>query len=274
MNHSPYFNSTLTNVFYKKKDNGKETSIMFSAEQKNKETRTNVYFLPLLEGKFVSEKLMNTAYPVVKSIQIEKDCISSILNYYKILEIHGPHEDTKVYNAELGLGTAFINVTRKQVSVDHKNGDYDVLELINIIKDMFLSLYNDSGYNNALEVISGVTGLRPIVNILLDVNVYSRIEPVLSHHFSDVDFHVNFTTTLNLQFRNKLMVSFDPDYELPQGKFNPLTFGTFVFGDDLVTDVPKSINLSEDNIDVMKQVNSRYIFINHCPVMGMIDLID
>lgn len=179
----------------------------------------------------------------------------------------------------LGVGRFFVKPVYMKDEVDFL-ADIDSVKsheraadlqavLVNKIRDMAYRMYRDSEYKAAADALAG--GIAPVPTVILGT------DPVIARYLNVTgdlrtlgsEFDVRIVSTLDYRMAGKIAIAFGLFDESRNTAPHPLNFGNMVWGPEMVltANISRGGTISKETV-----VQPRFLFVTHCPVMGMLEV--
>jgi hypothetical protein len=179
----------------------------------------------------------------------------------------------------MGVGRFYVRPTFKHKALDmataidsiksHERAEDIQAVLVNAIRDMAYTMYRDSEYKAAADALNG--GVAPVPTVVIGT------DPVTARYLTVTgdlrtlgnEFDVKIEVSLDSRVKGKIFVAFSSFDENRNVAPNPLNFGNFIWAPELVltANISRGGTISKETV-----VQPRYLFVNHCPVMGVIEV--
>jgi hypothetical protein len=141
--------------------------------------------------------------------------------------------------------------------------------LINILRDMAYRMYRDSGYKAAADALAGGIAATPTVIIGTDPVIARYLQVTGDFRTLGNDFNVKIVSTLNINMRGKIRMSFGEFGEGKEGVPNPMHFGNMAWKPELTLILPLHRN-GANSKEITVQPS--FLHVVNLPIMGSIDV--
>lgn len=140
--------------------------------------------------------------------------------------------------------------------------------IMNVVREMAYRMYSESGYQPALQLLSSNSNEKPRCVVATDNYIPQFLQTEGDFRSAGITFDFVVKDTPNVLLRDKIFVT------LSRGIKNnpdPLTFGMFLYVPELVS-VAQVARNGTQNKETMVQPRCR--FVNNCPMLGMIEVLN
>lgn len=212
--------------------------------------------------------------------RIDNEAITAILDYSQTLSEYVDARDVNGVGPDvLGAGRYYVLPTYHKESLDLTNVVDSIKSsdramdiqaaLVVKLRDVMARAYTDSQYKAASDALSGGTAGAPKVSLLTDpVIARYLLEPGELRTLGN-DFELKVVSHLDYRIRGKIFMVFSAAGDTQNNEVNILNFGNLVWAPELVL----AANLSRTGAyNKETQVQPRYLFITHCPIMVELDI--
>lgn len=215
-------------------------------------------------------------------IRVSNEAVTALLQAATTLSEYTDSRDvTGVGPDVLGVGRFFVRPTYASATIDmatavdsiksHERAADLQAVLVNQIRDMAYRMYRDSEYKAAADALAG--GIAAVPTVILGT------DPVLARYLNVTgdlrtlggEFDVRIVSTLDYRMKGKIAIAFGSFDESRNTAPAPLNFGNMVWAPELVLTASISRNgqISKETV-----VQPKFLFAVHCPIMGMIDVLN
>lgn len=213
-------------------------------------------------------------------IRTSNEAVTSLINTsVQLSEYVDSRDVTGVGPDVMGVGRFFVRPTFKNKELDvaveinsltsHERAEDIQAVLVNAIRDMAYTMYRDSEYKAAADALNG--GVAPVPTVVIGT------DPVTARYLTVTgdlrtlggEFDVKIEVSLDTRVQGKIFIAFSSFDENRNVAPNPLNFGNFIWASELVltANISRGGTISKETV-----VQPRYLFVNHCPVMGVIQV--
>lgn len=213
-------------------------------------------------------------------IRIGNESITAIIDTAKTLSEYVDARDT------LGVGPDVEGLGRFYVLPDFIKRTIDLEAIVNSLtsaaraediqaalvvnlRDTAARLYTNSEYKAASDSLTGGTAPVPKVILLTDPIIARYLLAPGDLRTLGADFEVKTVQTLDYRVRGKIYMAFSAQGDAATNEVNILNFGNLIWSPELVL----AANMTRTGgYNKETQVQPRYLFVNHCPVMAEFDV--
>lgn len=212
----------------------------------------------------------------------ENDAVDKLFQVRDMLAAYKPVADSNdVLPETMGVGRFYVLPKFLHDTVDIKTdlqtqnskaqaSDIQAL-VVNRIRNVAYQIYQDSEFKAAADMLAG--GIAPVPTVVLSTDIttarWLQIEGDL--RTLGGEFNVRVVTTQNGRMRNQISITFGFFDDSRNTSINPLAFGNFIWAPEqvLTVNITRNGQLSKETV-----AQPRYLFVNHCPVMGWITVMN
>ena len=206
---------------------------------------------------------------------------------YKLLDVEQALKELVTSNGGLYQGDPeILGVARFLVTPFYEHQDYSApavvdsiksheraadiqASLVNILRDMAYRMYRDSGYKAAADALAGGIAATPTVIIGTDPVIARYLQVTGDFRTLGNDFNVKIVSTLNINMRGKIRLSFGEFGEGKEGVPNPMHFGNMAWKPELTLILPLHRN-GANSKEITVQPS--FLHVVNLPIMGSIDV--
>jgi len=213
-------------------------------------------------------------------LRMGNEAVTSVLSAVDMLSTYVDVQDTAGEGPDvLGVGRFYVRPTYlyrewdATLKVDSKTSFERAQDisaaLINELRDMAYRLYRDSQYKVAADMLNGDVGPVPTVIIATDpVTMRYLIVPGDLRTLGN-EFNVKVVSTLDRRMKGKIVMAFGVFDGQQNTTINPLTNGNLFWAPELVltANIGRGGTYNRETL-----VQPRYLFVNHLPVLGVMDV--
>ena len=213
-------------------------------------------------------------------IRIGNESITAIIDTAKTLsEFVDAKDQLGVAPDVEGLGRFYVKATflKKQIALDTivnsltssaRAEDIQAALVVNL-RDAASRLYTQSEYKAASDSLTGGTAPTPKVILLTDPIIARYLLAPGDLRTLGSQFELKVVETLDYRVRGKIYMAFSAQGESATNEVNILNFGNLFWSPELVL----AANMTRTGgYNKETQVQPRYLFVNHCPVMAEFDV--
>lgn len=208
----------------------------------------------------------------------ENDAVDKLFQVRDMLAAYKPVPDANgVLPETMGVGRFYVLPKFMHDTVDIKTdlqtqnssaqaADIQAL-IVNRIRNVVYKIYQDSEFKAAADMLAG--GIAPVPTVVLSTDITTARWLQIDGDLRTLggEFNVRVVTTLNERLRDQIAITFSFFDDSRNTSINPLSFGNFFWAPEQVLTANLSRNGQTSKETV---VQPRYLFVNHCPVMGWI----
>jgi hypothetical protein len=201
------------------------------------------------------------------------DAATQLASYVDARDLSGEGPDV------LGVGRFYVRAYMESAQLDvaaeidslksHERAEDIQAVLVNKIRDMAYRMYTNSEYKAGQDALSGGVAPVPVVQIATDPILARYINVTGDLRTLSGSFDVRIVHTLDVRMRGKIIITFGVYDENRNVAPHPMNFGNMLWAPELVLTVNTSRN---GRIVKESVVQPRYLFVTHCPVMGLIEV--
>lgn len=142
--------------------------------------------------------------------------------------------------------------------------------IVNLVRDMALRMYRDSGYKPVADSLSGGVAPVPTVIIGTDPVIAGYLDVVGDFRTLGNSFQVRVVQTMNLNMKGKIRMSFGEFADGKDGQPNPLHFGNMAWKPEIVVVLPLHRN-GANNKEITVQPS--FLHVVNLPIMSSINVL-
>lgn len=244
---------------------------------------TQLYNVPLLNPVFTEHPIssdpgtsMNDVNTLVATtrIRIENDAVKALQDTFTGLrEFTASNNKNMLAPEQFGVGRFYVMPTYRsfdlnvqEVLTTQSSADVmaDLREaILNIVRWLTFTIYTESEYKSANDMLSGGMGALPEVVVATDPIIASFLVNFGDLRDLNARFKLRVVESIDERMRGKAYIFFSRFSEDRNTTPHPLNWGNLVWAPETVVtgNLHRDGATSRDTI-----VNPRYLFINHCPV--------
>jgi hypothetical protein len=212
-------------------------------------------------------------------VRMSNDAVAALIGVSETLsQILDPRVKMDVGQALTAIGRWYVIPTFMQESIDmataidsiksHERAADIQAVLVNHVRDMAYRMYRDSEYKAAADALSGGISKVPTVIVATDPVIARYINVEGDLRTLSGGFDIKIVSTLDKRVEGKIFVTFGVFDETRNVAPNPLNFGNMIWAPEMVL----SANISRSGTSRETVVQPRYLFTNHLPILGVIQV--
>ena len=213
-------------------------------------------------------------------IRIGNEAITAIIDTARTLREYVDAKD------QLGVGPDVQGLGRFYVKANYINKPINLAAIVNSLtsaaraediqaalvtnlRDAASRLYTTSEYKAASDALSGGTAPVPKVILLTDPIIARYLMAPGDLRTLGTQFELKVVESLDYRIRGKIYMAFSAQGDSATNEVNILNFGNLFWSPELVL----AANMTRTGgYNKETQVQPRYLFVNHCPVMAEFDV--
>lgn len=213
-------------------------------------------------------------------IRIGNEAITAILDTARTLGEYYDAKDSLGVGPDVeGLGRFYVLPTFVKKTIDlativnsltsSARAEDIQAALVVTLRDAASRMYTDSQYKAASDSLTGGTAPTPKVILLTDPIIARYLLAPGDLRTLGSQFELKVVETLDYRIRGKIFMAFTAQGESATNEVNILNFGNLFWSPELVL----AANMTRTGgYNKETQVQPRYLFVNHCPVMAEFDV--
>lgn len=218
-----------------------------------------------------------TAAVAAARIRNSNQAVTTLGNYAETLELLVQNRDRNLPISDIeGAGRWLVRPFFEKVELDlvasvnsvksHERALDVSATIVNAIREVAYRMYRESGYQVALDAVTGGTGEKPTLIIGTDPVLAKHMQISGDTRLAGVALDYKIVTSMDQRVYNKIYLAFvRPGQTGP----DPLSFGTHVW----IPELAATVQVSRGGSTVKEaQVQPRNRHINNCPILGYIEV--